>query len=340
MLSTFLAYISTFYNLMRINFLDWLDVCGFKNDSKIKWVYYTYLGRKYSYPVKKVSRGPVKRDLQLEEFFSNQPQKLEELKGPLGDYHGQLDLIKSFYGLTPPRDNETVYNPFSNMAELLFDSKDSQISNVLEEILKNNHFIDFIDFTVLKYRGLLLDVYNLLDDDLRRIIYHRQASNKLTERIDCREHTESIKQFCNSIQQFIDLLKERKANNENFDFLKEVCDMMGLPESFADLLREYIVNQNFNAELFTKCFADLKTKYPGDPFEGLEKIIEGVSSAKRYDEESLGDTLEQGVAEKRPVSVLNVDLLRTLEDYPSRESTPELDVDSNGNFVRRSKKDE
>lgn len=324
MLSTFLAYITTFYNLMRINFLNWLDVCGFKNDNKIKWVYYTYLGRKYSYPVKKVSRGPVKRDQQLEEFFSNQPEKLEELKGPLGDYHGQLDLIKSFYGLTAPRDNETVYNPFTNMAELLIDSKDTQISNVLEEILKNNNFQDFIDFTVLKYRGLLLDVYNLLDDDLRQIIYFRHASNKLTERIDFREHTDGIKQFCNSIQQFINIMKEKKANNENFEFLKEVCNMTGLPESFADLVREYIVNQNFDAELFKKLFEDLKRKFPEESFEHIEKVFDKDDANTLYNAESFINMLEQGI----------------VEDYPSRESTPELDVDSNGNFVRRGKKEE
>lgn len=356
---------------MRINFLNWLNVSGLEiQNEKIKWIYYTYMGNRYRLPVKKVRRGPSKQEYELEEFFSNHKDELYELKGPFGDYHGKSDLIKEIYGLKSLPDNDTVYNPFINMAELLFSSEGQQITKLIREILGNTHFHDFVELTGLNYSRLILDIYNLLDSDLKKLAFDHQTSNKLPERFDFRECSAAIKYFSQTAGNIIDVLKEKKANDENFDVIKEMCKMLNLPESFAVLLLDFIITKQFNAELFGIFMNEMKETHGFDPdifnstsstqsnkrpvisadavheFFNRDDIIDGSISRGNSIDAQTKDSFAtpspgQTPNNLTPRTSTGPDLSQLIKeeytDVPSRESTPELDMDSNGNFVRVNK---
>lgn len=266
MLSVIFAYVTTIYNLIRINFLNWLDVSGFNNDNnKIKWIYYTYLGRKYRFPLQKLRRGPQKPDLELEEFFANETDTLHQLKGPLGDYHGQLQLIKQIYGISPDPKNDTVYNPFPTQAELLFKSEGRQITTLIHSVLNNIHFQDAVELAGLNYSRLLIEIYDLLDDEIRQLAFERQSLNKLDERLDFRQYSQSTKTITKFAMELIDQLKTKKEElGEDFEIFTEICKMAEFPQSFAIMIRDYLVNRKLNTELFATFMTDLKTKYGFD----------------------------------------------------------------------------
>jgi hypothetical protein len=86
-------YISFIKSWCWISFVNWLDVTGLE-DTDIpgyKWVVYTHLGQRYRLLISK-PRGPSSTvDEKLMEQFG---QDHDEIVGPFGDYHGQLELLR------------------------------------------------------------------------------------------------------------------------------------------------------------------------------------------------------------------------------------------------------
>jgi len=126
-----LSYLWTFFNMIRIKFYNWLNITGLESSSvaPYKWIYYTYLGNTYSLPIKKTTRGPAKEDHDMEEYFKNDPDILAELKGPFGDYHGKLSIIKKIYGL-----NTGVKKPANNAAEFWFNLSENELAKFIRDM--------------------------------------------------------------------------------------------------------------------------------------------------------------------------------------------------------------
>ncbi len=81
------------YNVLYITFIDWLDVTGIKStmQGNIKWVVYSYMGKRYRFPIRK-ARGPSgdKSSQLLKDRFGSLH---DEILGPFGDYHGQEQVL-------------------------------------------------------------------------------------------------------------------------------------------------------------------------------------------------------------------------------------------------------
>ncbi len=81
------------YNVAYITFIDWLGVTGIYSTTQgnIKWVVYTYMGKRYRFPIRK-TRGPSgdKSSQLLKERFAHIH---DEILGPFGDYHGQEQVL-------------------------------------------------------------------------------------------------------------------------------------------------------------------------------------------------------------------------------------------------------
>jgi len=92
-------YLNFAYNYVWITFLNWINVTCIENSgtSSIKWIVYTHLGQKYRIPVKR-PRGPIEP---IDAPFRSKvdPKIYNEMVGPFGDFHGQIDLIKQLFPL-------------------------------------------------------------------------------------------------------------------------------------------------------------------------------------------------------------------------------------------------
>ena len=83
---------SIVYNMLRIVYLDWLDLVSITDTRlpDVKWLNYKLHGEQYRIPFRVTKgRGPSTPDETLDRCFG------PEVRGPFGDYHGQQQLLQS-----------------------------------------------------------------------------------------------------------------------------------------------------------------------------------------------------------------------------------------------------
>jgi hypothetical protein len=292
MLENIWAYITTFYNFIRISYYDWLDLSGVKEtrDPTLKWVYYTHLGKKYKIPIRKKRRGPSQRDYELQTLFSNEPEKEEEIRGPLGDYHGLLKEVKQVYGLELP-ETTTIRNPFPTIGHFLFQSQGTEVTTCITKLLNNQLFQDYIEKCV----RICQEIFNLLDGPTQTTLLDL-FSIKLDESIDFESvHINLDKEF-----EKLDRLKQKKAEDPDFNFIVEFCNEFNIPLEIPTILSEYIFTGKLNKEALASLTEQYKKEL--DPkvtkFEDFDDALQQTKDSDekislKYVEIKSDDTLEE-----------------------------------------------
>lgn len=160
-----LAYIILFFSVAKIYLYNLLNLSGIENKDSLKWIYYTYMGKKYRMPLKKKSRGPSVRDDDLQIYFESEPEFEEEIRGPFGDYHGMLAELKNHYNLFVP--------PKNNWAHLFFGSNSIENRIYFKKLMESQQFRDFLVNLFVDMTSLSQKSFELLNDKYKNAIVEK-----------------------------------------------------------------------------------------------------------------------------------------------------------------------
>jgi len=258
--------------MARISFFNWLDLSGIQDtsDPSVKWVYYTHLGKRYRLPIRKLRRGPSRRDEELSMLFQNNRDEESEVRGPLGDYHGMVHEVKQAYGLEMPPSSDIV-NPWRHAAEFLFESKSEDVIDFVLKFYQDERVQGSMANIVDKFTRFTAGLYEIMDDEFRQIAYERQSlnpANNLTQStID--NVNEDIDRYFESVMKIIDMLKARKVASDDYDVVREVCGIAQLPDSLTVFVRDFLITRKINVELFKTAVTDLKEKFGMGHFDDM-----------------------------------------------------------------------